>query len=147
MKNTLRQKISFVAHHLQRFLAKNYYKVANKCCCPRYRLSLSQPAATIIKGAPNLSIFWARNSTKFHQIWSNLLFSSLVVSTTNFFSIFSQTKWVTEADRSGWLEQVQSGQRQAGPTAASETGQRLALLRRCRVTKDDKYIFLSYIQE
>jgi hypothetical protein len=32
------------------------------------------------------------------------MFCSLVGSTTNFPSIFSQTKWVTEADRSGWLK-------------------------------------------
>jgi hypothetical protein len=97
--------------YLKWFLAENHYKVANKYCCSSYRLSLLQPATATIKGAPNLSIFWARKNTKFHQISSNFLFSSLAVSTTN----FSQTKWVTKVDRSGWLERVRIGQRQAGP--------------------------------
>jgi hypothetical protein len=98
--------------YLQRFLVENHCKVANKYCCPSYKLSLSpnqQPPP--LKELWIWAFLWARNNTKFHQIWSNFLLSSLAVSTTN----FSQTKWVTEADRSGWLERVQSGQRQAGP--------------------------------
>jgi hypothetical protein len=127
VNGALRQKTSFAAHQLQRFLVKNRCKVTNKCCYPMYRLSLSQSTTATIKGVPNLSIFLARNSTTFHQIWSIFLLCSLVVSTTNFSSIFSQTKWVTEADQSRWLEWVQNGQRQAGPVVTSETGQRRCL--------------------
>jgi hypothetical protein len=129
--HSLRHNTPFAAHHLQRFLTENRCKVPNKYCCPSYRLSLSPnqqpPPLSKLQIWAFFELEITQNSIKFDQIFYSLLFT---FSTINFSAIFSQTKWVMEADRSGWLERVRSGQRQAGPrqqqTIPSSGAQRAA---------------------